>query len=94
MQSSHKTTKRQYDINMGFINLYDSQLSLVFLIQLKFLSLMQIPIFNPLTAKLFYLNFQPLEVVSCRRDPQLQVGENYFDLNSFQILLFDVTFYI
>ena len=36
--------------------------------------------FNPLTAKLFNLNFQPLEVVSRWRDPQLQVSENYSDL--------------
>ena len=28
-------------------------------------------------AKLIYLNFQPLEVVSRYRDPQLQVAENY-----------------
>ena len=34
-------------------------------------------IFNPLTAKLFNLNFHPLEVVSRWRDPQLQVSENY-----------------
>ena len=32
---------------------------------------------NPLTAKLFNLNFHPLEVVSRWRDPQLQVSENY-----------------
>ena len=32
---------------------------------------------NPLPAKLSYLNFHPLEVVSRYRDPQLQVGENY-----------------
>ena len=32
---------------------------------------------NPLPAKLFYLNFHPLEVVSRYRDPQLQVDENY-----------------
>ena len=31
--------------------------------------------FNPLTAKLFDLNFHPLEVVYCWRDPQLQVSE-------------------
>ena len=31
---------------------------------------------NPLTAKLFNLNFNPLEVVSRWRDPQLQVSEN------------------
>ena len=30
---------------------------------------------NP--AKLMYLNFKPLEVVSRYRDPQLQVAENY-----------------
>ena len=33
--------------------------------------------FNPLTAKLFNLDFHPLEVVSRWRDPQLQVSENY-----------------
>ena len=32
---------------------------------------------NPYTAKLVYLNFQPLEVVSRYRDPQPQVVENY-----------------
>ena len=31
---------------------------------------------NPLTAKLFNLNFHSLEVVSRWRDPQLQVSEN------------------
>ena len=36
--------------------------------------------FNPLTAKLFNLNFHPLEVVSRSRDPPLQVSENYSDL--------------
>ena len=35
---------------------------------------------NPLTAKLFNLNFNPLEIVSRWRDPQLQVSENYSDL--------------
>ena len=35
------------------------------------------PCVNPLLAKLSYLNFHPLEVVSRYRDPQLQVGENY-----------------
>ena len=34
-------------------------------------------LFNPLTAKLFNLNFYPLELVSRWRDPQLQVSENY-----------------
>ena len=33
--------------------------------------------FNPYPAKLIYLNFQPLEVVSRYRDPQTQVVENY-----------------
>ena len=40
---------------------------------------------NPCHAKLIYLNFHPLEVVSRYRDPQLQVGENYsylFNLRS------------
>ena len=55
--------------------------------------------FNPLTAKLFNLNFHPLEVVSRWRDPQLQMSENLFrfdkmEVNCFQILLIDVTFYI
>ena len=35
---------------------------------------------NPLTVKLFNLNFHPLEFVSRSRDPQLQVSENYPDL--------------
>ena len=33
--------------------------------------------FNSYLAKLYYLNFHPLEVVSRYRDPQLQVAENY-----------------
>ena len=33
--------------------------------------------FNPCPARFFYLNFQPLEVVSHYRDPQLQVVKNY-----------------
>ena len=32
---------------------------------------------NPYPAKLIYLNFHPLEVVSRYRDPQLRVGEKY-----------------
>ena len=32
---------------------------------------------NPYPANLIYLNFQPLEVVSRYRNPQLQVDENY-----------------
>ena len=38
-------------------------------------------VLNPLTAKLFNLNFHPLEVVSRWRDSQLQVSENYSDLS-------------
>ena len=37
---------------------------------------------NPLTARLYNLNFHPLEVVSCWRDPQLQLSENYSDLTN------------
>ena len=33
-------------------------------------------IINPYPVKFFYLNFQPLEVVSRYRDPQLEVAEN------------------
>ena len=43
---------------------------------------------NPLTAKLFNLNFYPLEVVSRWRDPQLQVSENYSDLTKWRSTLF------
>ena len=32
---------------------------------------------NPYPAKLIYLNFHSLEVVSRYRNPQLQVAENY-----------------
>ena len=32
---------------------------------------------NPLTAKLLNSNFHPIEVVSRRLDPQLQVSANY-----------------
>ena len=35
------------------------------------------PRLNPLPAKLVYLNFRPLEVVSRYRDSQLQVAENH-----------------
>ena len=35
---------------------------------------------NPYPANLIYLNFQPLEVVCRRRDPQPQVVENYSDV--------------
>ena len=44
--------------------------------------------FNPLTAKLFNLNFHPLEVVSRWRDPQLQVSEHYSDLTKRRSTLF------
>ena len=37
---------------------------------------------NPLTAKVFNLNFHPLEVVFRWRDPQLQVSENYSDFTN------------
>ena len=54
---------------------------------------------NPLTAKSFNLNFHSHEVVSRWRDPQLQVSEKSFrfdkmEVNCFQILLIDVTFYL
>ena len=45
--------------------------------------------FNPLTAKLFNLNFHPLEVVSRWRDPQLQVSENYSDLTKWRSTVFN-----
>ena len=32
---------------------------------------------NPYTVKLFYLTFQPIEVVSRYRDPQPPMVENY-----------------
>ena len=43
---------------------------------------------NPLSAKLFNLNFHPLEVVSRWRDPQLQVSENYSDLTKWRLTVF------
>ena len=43
---------------------------------------------NPSTAKLFNLNFHPLEVVSRWRDPQLQVSENYSDLTKWRSTVF------
>ena len=36
---------------------------------------------NTYPAKVIYLNFHPLEVVSRYRDPQLQVDENYYLFN-------------
>ena len=39
---------------------------------------------NPLTAKLFNMNFHPLQIVSRWRDPQLQVSENYSDFRKWR----------
>ena len=43
---------------------------------------------NPLTAKLFYCNFHPVEVVSRCHDPELQVSENYSDLTKWGSTIF------
>ena len=43
---------------------------------------------NPLTAKLFNMNFYPLEVVSRWRDPQLRVSENYSDFTKWRSTVF------
>ena len=43
---------------------------------------------NPLTTKLFNLNFHLLEVVSRWRDPQLQMSENYSDLTKWRSTVF------
>ena len=43
---------------------------------------------NPLPAKLFNLNFHPLQVVTRWRDPQLQVSENYSDLTKWKSTVF------
>ena len=40
--------------------------------------------FNPLTAKLFNLNFHPPEVLYRLRDPQLHVSENHSDLTKWR----------
>ena len=45
-------------------------------------------IINPLTAKLFNLNFHPLELVSRWHDPQLQVSENFSDFAKYRATLF------
>ena len=42
------------------------------------------PTLNLLAVKLFNLNFHPLEAVFRRRDPQLQVSENYSDLTKWR----------
>ena len=44
--------------------------------------------FTPLAAKIFNFNFHPPEVVSCWRDPQLQVSENYSDLTKWGSTVF------
>ena len=54
----------------------------------KIINHSQLTMFNLLTAKLFNLNFHPLEVVSRRRDPQLRVGEKYSDLPKWRSTLF------
>ena len=40
----------------------------------------KIDVVNPLSVKLSWINFHPLEVVCRCRDPQLQVGEKYSHL--------------
>ena len=45
-------------------------------------------IIDPLTAKLFNLNFHPLEVVSRLRDSQLQASGNYSDLTIWRSAVF------
>ena len=52
---------------------------------------------NPYPAKIIHLNFQPLEVVSRYRDPQIQVGENYsylfnLDTNIYKLCCSDTHF--
>ena len=54
----------------------------------SWLSHKQVHNINTLTAKLFNLNFHPLEVVSRSRDPQLHVSENYSDLKEWRSTLF------
>ena len=49
--------------------------------------------FNPLTAKLFNLNFHPLEVVDRVSEWKLFRFDK-MEVNYFQILLVDVTFYL
>ena len=53
--------------------------------------------YNPSTAKLFYWNFRPREVVSRWRDPKLPSEYKLFrfdkmEVNDFEIWLIDVTF--
>ena len=48
---------------------------------------------NPYPAKLIYLNFHPLEVVSRYHDPQLQVGKNYSYLHNLNLMfIFNLMF--
>ena len=58
-----------------FINFYDGLCE-----KLNILWIYKITTLNPYPAKITYLNFQPLEVVSRYRDPQPQVIENYSHL--------------
>ena len=60
-----------YNLNDNVANSYTFPIESVFFVEwIKMLH------FNPFTAKLFNLNFHPLEAVSRWRDPQLQVSEN------------------
>ena len=44
--------------------------------------------FHPYPAKLIYLNFHPLAVVSRYRKPQLQVSENYRHVLNLRLLIY------
>ena len=48
------------------------------------LKLLHEAIINPFPAKLSYLIFQPIKVVSRYRDPKLQVCDNYSHLFNFK----------
>ena len=82
-----------YTHNIG-IQLKQKELAKTFMMILNWKNLLvsmvhanifQRPGLNPLPAKLFYLNFHPLEVVSRW---QLQVSENYSDLTKWRSTLF------
>ena len=60
----------KYRIRIGYLIYYPLRKTIV--------------VFDPLIAKLFKMNFHPLEVVSRWRDPQLQVSENYSDLTKWR----------
>ena len=47
---------------------------------------------SPYPAKLIYLNFQPLEVVSRYRDPQPQVVKNYSYLFNLRLSIYKYVF--